>query len=115
LRLKALAKLPNAPAGNAVPLEIGGTVLPVAANSRLSFSDIDIQLEGIPQTPGMTALATDLMSRFLDPSRIRIKRHKMQLVFHRAAIHNHAWHVDVTATVRPDDKTLKTLFSRNSR
>ncbi len=111
LHVKSNVNVHGAPLENAIPVEVSARILP--DGSVLRLSDVSVNIVGISKTgPIETFLEEYFDVLFEDLVKIKIDRHKLKLVFHQAELAEQTLHLNATALIRPDDKTLEALLDQ---
>ena len=106
---KSLLNVHEAPVENALPVEITGKIGSDA--SALKLSDLDISVEGMGELEEVSALVEHYFTELVDPSHIKIKRHKMKINWDKTDLVNDQLLLEATVTVSPDEKLIRKLLT----
>lgn len=105
LIIKSLMNIHGAPKENALPLTLSGKVS--ANQSRLSLSELDIQIEGIEDTQEVAQLVERYFGELVNLNKLKVKRHKVKVNVQRSDLKDDRLNMEALVTVEPDKKTLQ--------
>lgn len=105
LTIRARMNIHQAPPDQAVPVEVSGRLS--AQGARLSLSDLDVDIEGVPDSTEMGPIIEDYFSELVNLEKIRVERHRVRVSVDHSEIRDGHMHVIATLTVTPEPKYLK--------
>ncbi len=110
LVIQTLMNIHEAPKENALPLTVSGRITP--DQSRLALSDLELKIEGVGDTEEIAQLIEDYFSELVDFKKIKIDRHRVNVVFEKTELEDNQLNLTATLTVTPETKALKKYLSK---
>jgi len=110
LVIRSLMNLHGAPKENALPVTVHGKI--AAENSRLSLSDLDLDIEGIEGTDAMAQVIEDYFGELVNLNHIKISRHRVKVAVQTSELKDDGLYLEALLTVEPDKKTLEKYFRK---
>jgi hypothetical protein len=110
--INALMNLHDAPAVNALPMQISGKIVPDKAS--LTLANLDLQIEGVQNTQDMAQVVEHYFNELVDLNHIKVARHKLNVQIDQAITSNGRLNLAATITLIPQTKALQAALAERA-